>query len=143
MQGIEKKKDIFSENFDWLMETKMKIEKLQPESARLLCERGLNRTGRGYSWNRDKKLKVTSPLHMTEEQVLSFLRKIQSPVLGIQARSGYILPRGVLEKRVRSIPNIKLVTLRGGHHIHMENTQPVFREIEKFLNDLNPKTLIP
>ncbi|MGH8548989.1 MAG: alpha/beta fold hydrolase [Methylococcales bacterium] len=107
---------------------------LSSTSVEYLVRRGLRKTAGGYSWRHDRRLTLPSPLYLTEPQVLAFLRSISARTLLIKAIGGLIDRFGSIE-RIVSVPNISVVELPGGHHLHLENPLPVAEAILKFLAD--------
>lgn len=88
--------------------------------AKILVERSLVKVNDVYFWRHDQRLKTPSPLRMTEGQVLSCLRKIQSKTLLIFANQGYLVNAQVLQKRMKAVKSLRVEYIEGGHHIHME-----------------------
>lgn len=111
---------------------------LSHECSRLLCERGLmpasNGDGEGFTWRADPRLRLTSSLRLSEDQVEGFARAIRSPTLLIVGEQG-MGGQGHFEHRLGWIAGLKLVRLPGRHHLHMESPQPVAEAIAAFLDD--------
>jgi pimeloyl-ACP methyl ester carboxylesterase len=64
-------------------------------------------------------------MYLTEEQVLAFLTAIQAPTFLVRGESGYLLKREFMAKRYRQVANLTVQALSGGHHLHLENPEPV------------------
>ena len=89
----------------------------------------------GFSWSSDPRLTTTSPVRYTEEQILAVLRGISAPSLLLLADpSPPFLPRELIERRVAEVANIKVRRLRGSHHLHLEDPQPVAAAILEFIH---------
>lgn len=98
---------------------------LSPEAARILVERGIRTVPGGVAWRSDPRLLRTSPSYMTEEQVRALLAAIRAPTLLIKARDGFLRKRPSLAGRLSVVPTLDIVELPGGHHLHLENPEPV------------------
>jgi pimeloyl-ACP methyl ester carboxylesterase len=104
------------------------------EPARLICERSARMRGRHYEWSYDTALHWVSPLLMTEEQVLGYLRHIEAPVLSMTATP---FARYVSEERFRqrtqSVQHGRHELLQGKHHFHMDQPETVAASIRPFI----------
>lgn len=105
---------------------------LEEASARLLCERGLEPVTGGWTWRADARLRLTSSLRLTEEQVEAFVRAIRAPTLLILGDQG--LGGGSRsEHRIGWLADVTVGRLPGRHHLHMDDPAPVATEIRDFL----------
>ncbi len=116
------------------IEARKRAGNLSSEAVEFLAERGLGKTAKGVYWRHDRRLTLPSLLYLTEPQVLAFLRSIAAPTLLIKAMAGIIERFGPIG-RITSVPNISVVELPGGHHLHLEDPLPVAGAILKFLAD--------
>lgn len=91
--------------------------------AEKLCERNLKKHHDGLIWRHDQRLLTPSALQMTEGQILSCLKAITAPTTLLLASNGYQFTSELLQKRVESVQGLKIHTLEGGHHIHMEKPE--------------------
>jgi pimeloyl-ACP methyl ester carboxylesterase len=101
--------------------------------AKQLCERGLCEDQGTYSWRHDQRLLFPSPLHLTEEQILSCLKKIKVKTCLFWASEGFPFDSKLMQNRINSVPDLKLIHLKGGHHIHMEEPEVVGKHLLNFL----------
>lgn len=108
---------------------------LSRESARLLVQRNLSEDEQGLRWRTDRRLRTISSLRMTEEQALAFLGGIQSPVLAICGSKGFEKVRLNQQRRASVVKNLQAVECEGGHHLHMDNPQPVAEQLLRFWLD--------
>jgi pimeloyl-ACP methyl ester carboxylesterase len=124
-------------SFDEAVRARMAgISKVSEQAARLLCERGVERSAEGYLWRSDRRLRAGSRLRLTEEQVLAFIREMHVPTLLIRAEPGYPFDEPVQSARVAAHPDLRVVRVAGGHHLHMEAASArVAGLIEHFLCD--------
>ncbi|MEM1091229.1 MAG: alpha/beta hydrolase [Pseudomonadota bacterium] len=92
--------------------------------CRVLGERGIVETDRGYTWLGDRRLKWSSLQRYTEAQVREILAAIECPVLVLLAEQ-HRYPQMVqlLKKREGICPQETVITAPGGHHLHMEHPQ--------------------
>ena len=83
---------------------------IDTESARLLVNRNLVKDGNGMKWRSDPRLILTSPVRMTEKQILNMLTSVHASTILIEA----VPPIGVFDEEtlVRGLPiEIKTDTL--------------------------------
>lgn len=87
------------------------------EAAELLAQRGLMPVPGGYTWRSDSRLTLPSPLRMSEEQALTFVRRIACPTQLVVAADGMLARNTPL---LEQLP-FKLEQLPGGHHLHLND----------------------
>lgn len=105
------------------------------DAARILAARGLRETvSGGLEWRADPRLRVRSPVYLTEPQVLAFLRRIDAPALLVRARSG-LLHEPPHPQRCEAVPRLDVVDLTGGHHLHLESPRESAAAIARFLGE--------
>ena len=110
-------------------------------SVRPLVERGLKPLEGGYTWRSDPILKSKSRHYFTEEQAQAFIKEITAPVLLIEGENTekdywYEL----LQKRMPHVKNLQHQIVPGGHHLHLDNPEPVAMAIREFLIKFSEKT---
>ncbi len=110
-------------------------------SVRPLVERGLKPVNGGYTWRSDSILKSKSRHYFTEEQAQAFIKEITAPVLLIEGKNTekdywYEL----LQKRMPHVKNLQHQIVPGGHHLHLDNPEPVAMAIRDFLIKFSEKT---
>ncbi|WP_051342298.1 alpha/beta fold hydrolase [Pseudonocardia spinosispora] len=102
------------------------------DTAQLLVERDLHPVPGGFSWRSDNRLRYPSPVIFTEPQVLSYLNSITAPTLLVHAERT-ALHEPFYPARFTAVPDMRQVTLPGGHHLHIENPDQVSEAILGFL----------
>lgn len=128
-----KRKPVYSDPEQAVAARQSALGGLEEHSARLLCERGLVAVEGGWTWRTDIRLRITSSLRLTEQQVEGFVRRIAAPtllVLGEQGLGG----DGRFAHREAWVPSLTRVDLPGRHHLHMDDPAPVAAAINAFLN---------
>jgi pimeloyl-ACP methyl ester carboxylesterase len=109
---------------------------LEEHSARLLCERGLvkveDESEDGWTWRTDIRLRTTSSLRLTEQQVEGFVRRIRAPTLLVLAGQG-LGGDGRFAHREAWLAHLTRVDLPGRHQLHMDDPVPVAAAIRRFL----------
>lgn len=106
---------------------------LKRDSAEILVRRAVKRNGDVYGWQSDQRLKRPYPQYFTNEVMLAFLRGITTPVLLITAEEGTLRKRPYFESRCNAIKDLRIVTLEGHHHLHLDNPAPVADAIKRFI----------
>lgn len=87
------------------------------EAAELLAQRGLMPVPGGYSWRSDSRLTLPSPLRLSPEQALSFVRRVACPTTLVVAEEGMLASHSEL---LEGLPFTR-VRLPGGHHVHLND----------------------
>ena len=98
---------------------------LSYDAARVLIERATWRSDQGVMWRSDGRLRQTTPLYMTEPQVIALLSAIECPTTLVLANQGGVRQRPTLMERIAAIPQLHLIPLDGGHHLHLERASAV------------------
>ncbi len=111
---------------------RLAVNEMNRESAARIVTRNLKVAGSGVTWRTDQKLTLTSPVYLTESQVLSFLKRIQAPTLFIRGAQGYLVKRDGVKVRCTQVSNLTIADLAGKHHLHLDNAQPVANAILNF-----------
>lgn len=106
---------------------------LKRDSAEILVRRSVKRNGDVFKWQSDQRLKRPYPQYFTNEVILAFLRGITVPVLLIVAEDGMLRRRPYFQSRCRALKNLRIVTLPGHHHLHLDDPVPVAEAIDEYL----------
>ncbi|MDI1353124.1 MAG: alpha/beta hydrolase [bacterium] len=104
--------------------------------AKILCERGLIKKKGYYYWRHDPRLLASSPLQMTEVQVLSCLEQIQAKTFLLWASEGFSFNYQLIAKRIMTVKHLTVERMSGGHHIHMEQPEAVAQLLADFYKTL-------
>ena len=107
---------------------------IRRSSAETLVRRSVRRSGDGFAWRNDRRLIQPYPQYFTNDVMLAFLRGIAAPVLLITAEDGTLRKRTYFESRCNAIKDLRMVTLPGHHHLHLDNPSPVAAAISSFLD---------
>ena len=111
------------------------VGSLDMQLARVLTERSLRLEGDFYTWTYDPRLKFASILRLTPEQIAVCLRAIRCPVLLLRATNSHIaINEELMAKAASCIPQLKTITLNGGHYIHHERAVEVAKLISTFID---------
>jgi len=123
------------ETIDSLVSSRMKAGfGVSENSARLLTSRNTEQVGSYYYWRTDPRLKMPSPQMLSETAALSYLEAIVAPTFVILASGGMGKYAESLPKTLKSMSNIDVIILPGGHHLHMEEAkEAIAREINRFI----------
>lgn len=102
------------------------------KEAEILCERGVREENNIFYWRHDRRLLHASPLKMTEGQILSCLSQITAKSCLIWGEDGFSFGEELVRAREKSVKNLVIHRLNGGHHLHMEYPQMVSDCIRSF-----------
>ena len=130
-----KRKPVYDARDEAIATRAQAIGGISVEASTVLCSRGLEVVGNGFTWRSDPRLKMTSTLRLTEALVQGFLAQLNMPVLLIQGEHSFVAKSNILEQRARYIANCTNVTLPGNHHLHLEpdTCAAVASAVEAFL----------
>ncbi|WP_416770132.1 alpha/beta hydrolase [Pseudomonas sp. RHF3.3-3] len=115
---LQDKRKSVHPSLDQAVEARMKgLVAVSREAAELLAQRGLMPVPGGYTWRSDNRLTLPSPLRLTEEQAMAFVRRVVCPAQLVVAADGMLAQhRSLLEQ----LP-FKQQVLPGGHHLHLND----------------------
>ena len=125
----------FYPNFEMMINIRMKANHLTHEQAFELTDRGVEETAEGFKWRYDPLVAKSSGFYYSESEVLELLSKIHCPVLIIAGTEGIFKGREFYQFRLDAIANHEIHFIDGHHHIHLEKTDLVYKEIKQFLYD--------
>lgn len=124
------------------IDARVRNSDLPREAAELLAERGLevvnggvgDQPGGGWQWRHDLRLTWPSTQRYTEPQVLDLLAHIECPTLCVLAEPrSRVMPAGLIERRFAAVADLRLETVAGGHHVHMQQPAAVAAMISRHL----------
>lgn len=115
--------------------------RLKKESCDILLSRGTTLLDNGkVRFSRDVRLKLTAVASLTYDDLLELAPKIRCDVLSIQAENGVVkndlrgdIYRKTVEDMIQNSAKSRHIVLPGGHHFHLDNPEPVAREVNAFL----------
>ncbi|MEE9345165.1 MAG: alpha/beta hydrolase [Methylococcales bacterium] len=121
-------------NWDALIKRRAKIGNINHKAAELLVKRNAKQDDGEIIWLADRRLNCLSPIYMAEQQVLSFLSRIEATTLLVKAKQGLLNQRATTLERITAVSKLEVVELSGGHHLHMENPEQVAAQVIRFLH---------
>lgn len=104
---------------------------LSHAAATALTMRGIKIVADGFVWSTDQRLFAPSAIKLTREQIQTFIQHITAPIKLILAQDGIPKRFANYQREVSLFPNVDVLNLPGGHHLHME------QEAEAVANALN------
>lgn len=115
----DKRKPVYS-TLERAVQARMKgVVAVSREAAELLAQRGLMPVPGGYTWRSDSLLTLASPVRLTDDQAMAFVRRIGCPAQLVVAADGMLAKHSEL---LSQLP-FTVTTLPGGHHLHL-NDEP-------------------
>ena len=106
---------------------------LQLEAAKLLAERGVIESARGFCWSNDQRLKAASYVKFSKEYLESFFSAIAAPVLLIQAENSAFSPERQQSEFFGWVKHMQIEKMAGSHHLHLEDqAEAVASRIQAF-----------
>jgi pimeloyl-ACP methyl ester carboxylesterase len=111
-----------------------KNPRIRPDDALHYARHGTRPVGDGFVWKFDPRLHARQPYPWLEEMVLSFLMRIQAPVLFMEGSRGMRLPPEARERRLGRIARVEAVLVEdAGHHVHLDAPDAVAGHLLRFL----------
>ncbi len=109
---------------------------LSRSSAQLLVQRNLAKVSGGYRWRSDSRLTMPSPFRLSEGQVREYLAEIAAPTCVVAAVPSFrhIDPQ-MMSQRLACVRQMELHKIPGGHHLHMDDPEPVATLLARYLVD--------
>ncbi len=111
---------------------KKAIGDIGDRGAELLAARGTMAVPGGVLWRTDPRLRGASPLRCTEAQARALLAAIDCPALLVRAEQGHPFLAGI-EERIAVVPGLRVLTVPGGHHVHLDHPERVAGAVSDFL----------
>jgi len=125
--------------------TSNETEQISEDSVRTLMKRGLIDVGdgSGFTWSADLRLRIPTAFNMDHDMTEEFASKVSSPHLVIKATDSpkYMSDEDfdkMLKVFRKNNPNFVYRELAGGHHLHLNNPEPVAEIINKFMSKTYP-----
>ncbi|ROQ30111.1 alpha/beta fold hydrolase [Gallaecimonas pentaromativorans] len=88
----------------------------------------------GYHWRTDPRLKTTSPLRLTPDQVQSLVAGIACPIAVYLGSEGlYTKDEARRQRELTLLGGIEPVWLEGGHHCHLQQPEALAMHLTKML----------
>ena len=131
-KGLSKQKSVHH-SLESAIEARMNVSDLAYEQAKLLVERGIKLTEKGYIWRSDSRLRTKSPLKLSTEQAKQLIRDLTIPVQLICGDSGLPMVKEGIKAYKDSFNELNIYSLDGGHHVHMEQPEKVAKLIKSFI----------
>jgi pimeloyl-ACP methyl ester carboxylesterase len=114
---------VFSSRAVAVEERAQGFTKLTTAAAEILARRSLREVPGGWQWHADQRLKGTAEVRLTREQVRAFFGAVQAPVLMLLAEKSPFGHTDLYREMIAAFPHIEVVTLPGGHHLHLEGAE--------------------
>ena len=117
-----------------LVAPRARIGAMHEASARLLIERNFREEGDGYRWRSDQRLRLDSPVFLTEPQVLACLKAIEKPTQVLLGNEGLLAERDTLGPRLEALDSNDVRWFDGAHHLHMDQPEVIANAAREFLS---------
>jgi YrbI family 3-deoxy-D-manno-octulosonate 8-phosphate phosphatase len=134
-RAVPKRVRFFADRDEAVARLREVNQSLSEQAARAIVERGTAETPDGVTWRCDPRLRGLSPMRTTQAHVMAFLRRITCPTLVVRAERGYPFPPEMLADRLACLQDGRLVELPGGHHLHLDDPDPVAEVVRAFLRE--------
>lgn len=123
-------------SFEAAVAARRRDSDLDEASARLLVERGSEAVAGGVRFTHDPRLRTRSRIRFTEEQVRAFLCAMDCPVLAVRASHGWPFPAELVAARMAAVPDLRLIEVDGGHHVHLTHPERVADAVLEFFMEV-------
>lgn len=129
------KKAKFHPSIESAIQARMAVSDLSYSQAKLLVERGSIETDQGITWRSDGKLRLVSPIKLTPSQASALLLNVQCQVLFVHANQGFELVKSNFDDYANLVKLLKVISIDGGHHIHMERPEAIVSRLVGIIVD--------
>jgi len=102
-------------------------------SAELLVARSTREVDGGVAWRWDARIRQSSAIRLSEDQVVAFLAAIACPVLVVRASDGFPFDEKYLATRVPAVRDLTVCDVEGGHHVHLDRPERVVEAVRAHL----------
>lgn len=130
-QLTQKQKPVY-EAFSDALVARAIASKIKGTLIKPIVERGLAKVEGGYTWRADSRLRITSPMRLSEAQLEKLLCQISAPVLLIEGDAGLLTDSSFMQSRKSWFSNLTTHIFEGGHHVHLEQPQACADKIQTF-----------
>ncbi len=127
------KQKSFHSTLDSAINARINVSDLKYPQAKLLVERGVEKFTQGYLWRSDARLRTKSPLRLSLEQSEQLIIDIKAPTQIIHGDKGFDMVKSAIEHYRDIFSALKITTLTGGHHVHMEQPKETAKLIQQFI----------
>ena len=114
---------VFADRQAAIVERAEGFSKVSREAAAILARRSLRQVPGGFQWHADQRLKGSSEIKLTADQVRAFVARVSAPVLMIRAEQSPFGHWAIYDEMISRFATIEVVRLPGGHHFHLEGAQ--------------------
>lgn len=124
--------------FDEAVDARCRDGHIERTSASQLAKRGVAQIESGFVWTADRRHRLPSLSRLTQGQINALLAAVECPTLVLWARdSQYASLVDRLKGRADRLKDVRVEALPGGHHLHMDQPEPVAECINAFLAELS------
>jgi pimeloyl-ACP methyl ester carboxylesterase len=119
---------------DLAVRARVAVGGLDPDEARPIVERNLQKVEGGFTWRSDPRLLLATPLRIEESQLRRLLAGIEAPtLLQLAEPATPYLPTAMMDARAACVADIRIERLPGPHHLHVRHPREVARHFTEFL----------
>jgi pimeloyl-ACP methyl ester carboxylesterase len=113
---------------------RMRANGLSEAAARALVERGLRAVPGGHQWASDPRLTLASPLRIDEAHIQALIAAVACPTLILLAQPALpFMSQADRAARLALLPQARVLSFPGHHHLHMETPAPLAAAIAGFI----------
>lgn len=118
------------------LKARKKVTPMEEQYLYPMVKRGLKKTKKGYHWRTDKRLRLRSLFRFSENIIQDLLKSKKPKTLLILAKPNtYALSYPSVEERIKKLNPTEFVKIVGHHHLHLDKSEEINRQIIKFLDE--------
>ena len=129
-------------DLETLVAARVRIGGMSEASARLLIERNVHKSDGGYRWRSDPRLRLASPVFLTEPQALTCLKAIAQPTQALLGNDGVLAKRKTLKARLEALNPADVRWFDGTHHLHMDQPGVIGGAVAEFFRSLRSSAVV-
>ncbi|WP_206750179.1 alpha/beta fold hydrolase [Aliidiomarina sanyensis] len=122
----QKRPPVYSDK-ERLIRLRAETSNLNPDLARFIVERNLREVPGGYTWTVDPRVRLPSLFRFSASHAHELLSTIRCPVDVVLGDCGTPEILQALDAWGATVAQKTVYTLKGGHHVHMEQPEEVVR----------------
>lgn len=132
-------------DFDSALKARLAASRLRerPANARLIMQYATEEVENGFRLRNDSRLRIVSPIMLTQVQINAFIQAVKQPVLALLATEGIQTYYPDIDTTIQLFRNIEVEHIEGGHHVHMEQPETLAALCSAFIRKNKTNTPKP
>lgn len=122
------------ESLEQVVAARLRVSDLSEQNARMILRRNIEDKSGQLNWRTDKRLRTKSAIRLTPNQAMDLIENIQCRFNLVLGKQGFPKLKRLFKQRKGLFKHLEMITLPGGHHVHMESPEDVAKFIQKSID---------